>query len=56
MTSVLGRTKNHKDEDDFEFCSSVVMNLYGEGNEIYNLCMADMDVHERLETEPDFCN
>jgi hypothetical protein len=55
MTSVFGKTKNHKDEDDFEFCSSVVMNLYGAGNEIYNLCMANMDVHDRLETEPDFC-
>lgn len=39
MTSVFRETKDYKNEKDFEFCSSIVMDIHGAGTGIYNLCV-----------------
>lgn len=54
-TSVEGKTKDHKGEDNFEFCTSVIMNLYGEGLGIFNLCDGNDDVHSNLFDATEFC-
>lgn len=56
LTSLFGKIKNYKEEDDFEFCTSVVMDRYGEGLDIYNLCHGDEEVHSRYDSEDDFCS
>ncbi len=55
LTSLLGKTKNSKEEEDFEFCTSVIMNIHGEGLGIYNLCNYNDEVHSRFDTETEFC-
>lgn len=56
LTSLFGKIKNHKGEEDFEFCTSVVMDRYGEGLDIYNLCNGDEEILARYDTEQDFCS
>lgn len=55
LTSLFGKTKNHKEEDDFEFCTSVIMNLHNEGLGIFNLCSYDDEVHSNFDTATEFC-
>ena len=57
MSSTEGLTKNHKDEDEFEFCSAVVSaRTYDLGTNIYNLCMEDIDMfHSIFQIEESFC-
>jgi hypothetical protein len=55
MASVWGAIKNPKEQNDFEFCIAVVMNRYGAGNDIFNLCTAPFDVLDRYDTEQEFC-
>ena len=56
LTSLLGKTKNYKDEADFEFCASVIANLYGSGTDIFNLCDFNEEIHNNLDKADDFCH
>jgi hypothetical protein len=53
-SSLPGITKNHKGEDDFEFCSSTVLNIYEEGLGIYNLCEST-EADAVMEQTDNFC-
>ncbi len=55
LTSIFGKTKNHKEEDDFEFCTSVIANLYNKGTDIFNLCEFNEDIHQNLDSATEFC-
>ena len=55
LTSLFGKSQNHKEEDDFEFCTSVIMNLFNEGLGIYNLCNENEEVHSNFDTATEFC-
>ncbi|TCN68944.1 hypothetical protein [Acetobacteroides hydrogenigenes] len=54
LTSVFGKTKNYKKDDDFEFCVSVISDLYGNGNDIINLCEDPNISFENLFKAKDF--
>ena len=55
LTSVFGKTLNSNKEIDFEFCTSVIMDIYGQGKDIHNLCQADEVVHSNFNNAKDFC-
>jgi hypothetical protein len=54
ISSIQGKTKNHLNELDFEFCSSVIMNLYDQGNDIFNLCIENQEVMGNFDLAEDF--
>lgn len=55
LTSIDGKTLDYKGETDFEFCTSVIMDVYGDGKDIHNLCNCDEQVHTQFLEANDFC-
>lgn len=55
LMSVPGKIKNHLNQDDFEFCSSIIMNPIGSGNDIINLCEANKMILDTFMEQEDFC-
>lgn len=51
LTSIKGKIE----EDDQEYCSSIIYNFYDEGYSIYNLCLLNEDLHDLIEPENEFC-
>ena len=55
LTSIFGKTLNSKKETDFEFCTSIIMDVYGQGDDIHNLCQENEIVHSKFDNAEDFC-
>lgn len=55
LMSVPGKIKNHLNQEDFEFCSSIIMNAFGKGNDIINLCEANEMILDTFMEQKDFC-
>lgn len=53
LTSLEGEIENEQGESDFEFCTSVIADLYG-NNDILNLCKDHFDPQDKLESNPDY--
>jgi hypothetical protein len=54
LTSLEGKISNGNNEDDFEFCTSIIMNAYGSGNDIFNLCEANEMIFDNFMNADDF--
>lgn len=55
LSSVMGKIRNFKNEEDFEFCTSVIYNAFGKGNDVINLCeVIDISLSDLTKTR-EFC-